>query len=316
MRYSIAGGGSDLPRYLSRFGEGVCLTTTLNQSVFVATHASVSNKHRLVYSEIEEVVDVIEIKHKMLREVLSYFGIIEKVEIFSIADLPAKGTGLGASSAFCNALIASVSTYLGLSLSNLEIAGITSHIEMVRSKTESGYQDQYASALGGIKLLHFDSNGFVGDESIFSQSEEENVVDWLNSHTVFIKIPGQRDSSDILSSIDFNSKATQEMQKEIADLVPEMVGSIRGKNLRKYGELLDRNWSLKACLSPDASNPEIDDLYNLAKKSGAIGGKLLGAGASGYLAIVVEDRNGPIRQLLGCGPKLLISGQSLITKEI
>lgn len=316
MRYSLSGGGSDLPKYLSKFGYGTCLTTTLNQSVYVATHASAVGKHRLVYSEIEEVTTIPAIRHRIMREVFQYFNLREYMEVFSIADLPAKGTGLGASSAFCNALIASVSRYQNLSLSNLEIARITSEIEIIRAGTESGYQDQYASALGGIKLLNFDYQGLESFESPFTPIEEESVIDWLNTHTIFLKVPGERNSSEILSVINFEDPNVQYMQNQITEMVPFMVSALRDRNLKDYAACLEQNWNLKKNLNPLASNEVVEDLYRKALELGALGGKLLGAGASGYLALAVNDSNNSLRQLLQDGPHLKVSGQKMLTKEI
>ena len=221
-----------------------------------------------------------------------------------------------ASSSFCNSMVAAVARLFRINLDNIEVARITSEIEMNRAATESGFQDQYASAIGGISLMHFDSKGFIGSEKIFIGSEELEVIKWLNEHTIFLRVNGSRNSSDILRSIDFDDNKILEKQKEIVNLVPEMVKAIRKRDVIAYGNCLEHNWNLKKEINSNSSTQEVDSLHDLSVQYGAIGGKLLGAGSSGYLAMVVPNLTDPLRELIGNQLQLKISGQELITKEI
>lgn len=318
MRFSLAGGGSDLPNFLKENGRGATVTTTLNKYVYVAIHESASDDFRLVYSEIENVKNVEDVRHNMMREVLRYFNVSTKLEVFSIADLPSKGTGLGASSAFCCAMVAAVSRYLSLELNNIEIATIASHIEMERVNSASGYQDQFASAVGGITLLSFDNKGLTASEPIFPVEDEQEAVKWLDEHTVFLRVPGSRNSSDILSKTDYESKSTANLQRQILDLVPQMIDALKNRDITGYANCMRENWELKKSVNNETSNLKVDALYFNAIKSGALGGKLLGAGGSGFLAMVVPDSHTKERLISGISSnfQLRISGSQLNIKEI
>jgi len=290
MRLSFAGGGSDLPGFLESEAYGKTLTTTLNKYVYVTINKSSSSSYRLVYSSIEECLDPQEIKHVLLRNLLSRHRPKNPVELFSIADLPARGTGLGASSAFCLASVAALSKYNGMNLDNLKLAAEASFIEMDMSQNASGYQDQFASALGGLSLNTFSISGLVDTENFLDSYEKhESYLEWINRHVVFVRVEGARDSSTILRGIDFKDSVTLSLQREINDMTETFAGSIAKRNLLEMGELMSLNWRLKKTLSPEASNADVDSKFELGIRHGALGGKLLGAGGSGYLVFIVED---------------------------
>ncbi len=318
MRFSLAGGGSDLPNFLRENGWGATVTTTLDKYVYVAIHESASDDFRLVYSEIENVKNVEDVRHNMMREVLKHFNISTKLEVFSIADLPSKGTGLGASSAFCCAMVAAVSRYLSLDLNNIEIATIASHIEMERVNSASGYQDQYASAVGGITHLSFDEKGLRESQPIFQADDEKHAIKWLDEHTVFLRVPGSRNSSDILSKTDYESETTANFQKQILGLVPEMIKALKDRDIERYANCMLENWELKKSVNKETSNLKVDSMYSDAINLGAMGGKLLGAGGSGFLAMVVPDLATKNRLVSGTNSslQLRISGSQLNIKEI
>lgn len=290
MRLSFAGGGSDLPGFLERETFGKTLTTTLNKYVYVTINKSSSSSYRLVYSSIEECLDPAEIKHVLLRNLLSRHRPKNPVELFSIADLPARGTGLGASSAFCLASVAALTKHNGMNLDSSKLATEASFIEMNMSQNASGYQDQFASALGGLSLNTFSITGLVDTENFLDSKEKhENYLDWINRHVSFVRVEGARDSSSILRGIDFNDSVTLSLQREITDMTVSFARSITKRNLLEMGELMSLNWRLKKTLSPEASNAEVDSMFELGVRHGAFGGKLLGAGGSGYLVFIVED---------------------------
>ena len=317
MRFSLCGGGSDLPEFLKYEEFGKTLTTTLNKYVYVALHASSNSKYRFVYSSIEECDSIGQVKHRILREVFTYEKTHEKIELFSIADLPAKGTGLGASSAFCLASVAAVRVYNSKDIDNLECARIASHVEMQMAQSSAGFQDQYASATGGLTLLEFNKMGLQKSESPCGTGESEaSSINWINDHFVFVRSAGARDSSKILSEINFFDPKIRGLQKEIRDLVSNAVLSINSRDIDTLGSVIEQNWELKKLLSPASTNEDVDQLYRLGKESGAIGGKLLGAGGSGYIVFAVKSKEDFLTRMKLVDTGIGITGERLEVQVI
>jgi D-glycero-alpha-D-manno-heptose-7-phosphate kinase len=317
MRFSLCGGGSDLPEFLKYEEFGQTLTTTLNKYVYVAIHSSSNSKYRFVYSSIEECETIDQVNHRILREVFTYENTLEKIELFSIADLPARGTGLGASSAFCLASVAAVNAYNLKNLSNLECARIASHVEMQLAQSGAGFQDQYASASGGLTLLEFTNMGLRKSESPCGTGESEaSSVDWLNDHFVFVRSAGARDSSKILSEINFIDPKIRGLQREIRDLVPIAVSSINARDINTLGSVIEQNWELKKLISPASTNEDVDQLYRRGKENGAIGGKLLGAGGSGYIVFAVKSKEDFLTRMNLEDTGIVITGERLEVQVI
>ena len=314
MRFSICGGGSDLPNFLATEGFGQTLTTTLNKYVYVAVHESSNENHRLVYSEIETIKNVDEINHKILMQLFKYVEIHKKIELFSIADLPAKGTGLGASSAFCLAAVAALSEFEGKNFDNLTYAKMASYVEMEMAGSSAGYQDQYASATGGVTLLDFGSTGLTQARPI--SDETGNLIDWMNQHFVFVRSPGDRDSSKILNEIIFSETTIRNAQVRIRDLVSSAVKAIQLRDLRELGTVMNENWDLKKSLTGAISNEKVDQLYAEGLANGALGGKLLGAGGSGYVVFVVESKEDFLNKMALVDSGIRITGDKLEVKVV
>ena len=290
MRLSFAGGGSDLPSYLTREPLGKTLTTTINKFVYVTINKSSSNHYRFVYSVIEECLTPDEISHSILKQLLARHAPKEPIELFSIADLPARGTGLGASSAFCLAAVAALTRYNSNQLDNELLAAEASHIEMKMCGNASGFQDQFASALGGISLNTFSLHGLEETRNLLNEGlVEEDTFNWLNEHLVFVRVGGDRESNSILKTINFKDSKILELQKAIVEMVDSFLEALVHKNLSLMGSLMHQNWELKKSMSPQTTSSEIDSLYRDGKRCGALGGKLLGAGGSGYFLFIVED---------------------------
>ena len=290
MRVSFAGGGSDLPSYLVHQSFGKTLTTTINKSVYVTVNKSSSERYRLVYSAIEECLTPDEISHSILRQLLKRHTPKEPIELFSIADLPARGTGLGASSAFCLAAVAALTKYNSQEIDNKFLASEASHIEITMCGNASGFQDQYASALGGLAVNTFSANGLLATQDLISEGlVARDILEWLNSHIVFVRVDGARDSNSILKTIDYEDSKIVNLQREIAEMVDEFTEALIKKDFLLMGDLMDRNWKLKKAISPQTTSHDIDSLYIKGKGCGALGGKLLGAGGSGYLLFIVTN---------------------------
>jgi D-glycero-alpha-D-manno-heptose-7-phosphate kinase len=317
MRLSFAGGGSDLPSYLIHEAFGKTLTTTINKFVYVTINTSSSNYYRFVYSAIEECLIPDEISHSILKQLFLRHTPKEPIELFSIADLPARGTGLGASSAFCLAAVAALTRYNSLELDNKLLAAEASHIEMKMCGNASGFQDQFASALGGIALNTFSLHGLEETHDLLNEGLiGEDTLSWLNEHLVFVRVGGDRDSNSILKTINFEESKVLELQKAIVEMVDEFSAALAHKNLPLMGNLMDHNWELKKTISPQTTSTKIDSLYFDGKRCGAFGGKLLGAGGSGYFLFIVENVNDFLSRMNLSDSGIRVTGKKLEVLEV
>ena len=158
FRMSFFGGGSDLPAYYEK-NNGAVLSTSINRYMYINLHKKFNSGLRVAYSEVEEVSSVADLRHPIVKHILQYFGISGGLEISSIADIPAKGTGLGSSSSYTVGLIKAISEYQNLLISNLEIADLACHIEIDLCGEPIGKQDQYAAAVGGFNVFRFSPEG-------------------------------------------------------------------------------------------------------------------------------------------------------------
>ena len=283
LRVSLFGGGSDLPAFL-KHNLGSVLSFAIDRRVFLVGHPFTHREGiQLKYSRTENVSLPHELEHPIAREVLSRYG-IRNFDLAVMADVPA-GTGLGSSSSFTVAFLALVRHLCNIPTNPVDLATEACDIEIGILKEPIGYQDQWASALGGINVLTFEGSE-VGVESLtLSATRVHNLEQRLR----LLPVGSPRSASELLkaqsSSIAPGSKVesvTQEMVKLV-----ELGRTALTADLDSLGPLLDQGWSLKKEISPSVTSPEIDLLYAKALNAGATGGKLLGAGGSGYLAVYV-----------------------------
>jgi D-glycero-alpha-D-manno-heptose-7-phosphate kinase len=289
LRVSLFGGGSDLPAFL-RHNTGSVLSFAIDRRVFLVGHPFTHRDGiQLKYSKTENVSLPSELEHPIAREVLDRYG-IRNFDLAVMADVPA-GTGLGSSSSFTVAFLALVRHLCGIPTNPVDLAKEACEIEIEILKEPIGYQDQWASALGGINVLTFEGAN-VGVESLTLPATK---VQELEQRLRLVPAGNPRSASELLKeqsqAIEPGSKAefiTQEMVKLV-----ELGRAAIASDLDSLGPLLHEGWSLKKEVSPSVSSPTIDELYEKALKAGATGGKLLGAGGSGYLALYVPNSKSP-----------------------
>ena len=292
LRVSLFGGGSDLPAYLTH-NEGAVLSFALDRRVFIVGHPFT---HRegivLKYSRTEDTPLPRDLDHPIAREVLDRYD-IRNIDISVMADVPA-GTGLGSSSSFTVAFLAFVRHLCGVPTTPVDLAREACEIEIDVLKEPIGYQDQWASALGGINVLRF-AGSEVGIESIGLGAIETQLLE-SNLHLVPVGVP--RSASELLArqgqALSAGSKAENITRRMVALVEEGRTALLR--HMDDVGPLLDRAWALKREVASGISSGEIDRLYDLGRAAGATGGKLLGAGGSGYLAFYVpEESHEPFR---------------------
>jgi D-glycero-alpha-D-manno-heptose-7-phosphate kinase len=287
LRMSFVGGGSDLPSFYMKHG-GAVLSTTIDKYIYINVNKKFDNGIRIAYSKTEEVESIHNIEHKLVKATMELLEISGGIEITSIADIPSKGTGLGSSSSFTIGLLNALNAYKG-NFSSSEFLGEQScKIEIDICGEPIGKQDQYAAAFGGFNLIEFKNNGEVLVKPIITKKEtiqeiEQNLIVFYTGLT--------RNASSILK--EQNDRIQNDDQKisnllKMVDLTYVLYNEIQNNNTRVFGEILHEHWELKKELSNGISNPFIDDCYNAAINSGALGGKILGAGAGGFLLFYVE----------------------------
>ncbi len=289
LRMSFVGGGSDLPTYYKKHG-GAVLSTTIDKYIYVNVNKKFDDGIRVAYSKTELVNNISELQHELVKNSLNFLKIRKGVEITSIADIPSKGTGLGSSSTFTTALLHVLNAYKGNFISKEKLAEDSCKIEIEMCKEPIGKQDQYAASFGGLNIIEFNKDDSVNVMPIIT---EPKTIKELNDNLLMFYTGISRSASKILmsQSKNLNEKTQILSMKKMVGLVYDMKRELENNRLDSFGEILDENWKLKKTLSKNISSLDIDDWYSTAKKNGALGGKILGAGAGGFLLLYAHKKN-------------------------
>ncbi|HAM72972.1 MAG TPA: GHMP kinase [Verrucomicrobiales bacterium] len=298
LRMSFVGGGSDLPVFYRRFG-GAVVSTAINKFVYITVNPKFDNRIRVSYSRTEEAKSVDRIRHPLVREALRLLGMGGGIEITSVADIPAKGTGLGSSSSFTVGLLNALHAFAQRHASAEQLARESCEIEIDRCGEPIGRQDQYAAAYGGLNYIRFNPDDTVVVEPIICrrdtlQSLQEGILVFYTGLT--------RSASAILKNQGMGLKTGRSKQgalRRMVELAGELKARLQANDLPAFGEIIHENWELKRRLSQGISSPAIDGWYQRARKAGAVGGKLLGAGSGGFLMFYAKpERHEAIRRAL------------------
>lgn len=281
FRMSYVGGGTDIGAFY-REEMGAVLSTSIDKYMYVSVHTKFDHGIRIAYSKTEEVPSVHDIEHPLVRETLKLLNLDGGLEITSTADIPGKGTGLGSSSSYTVGLISALNAHNRISIPTSRLAEMACEVEIYKCEEPIGKQDQYAAAFGGLNLLEFAPD----DEVIVSPVLCSNVFkDIMNENTLIFYTGKVRSASKILAE---QTRISGEADKRrilrrMAALAYEFKAAIEASDLTQMGEMLQENWHLKKSLTAGISNLAIDEIYKTALDSGALGGKLLGAGAGGFM---------------------------------
>lgn len=296
FRVSFCGGGSDLPTFYEKYG-GCVLSTTIKKYMYLTIH-NYFEKDQIVlkYSQTEIVHDFSEIQHRIFRQCLTDFH-LKGVELSSMADIPA-GTGLGSSSTFTVALLHLLHTYHGEYVSKYKLAKDACQVEIEKLGEPIGKQDQFAAAFGGLKFYEFMPNGFVNVEPIIMAPESYRR---LEQNLLMFYLGGSHSASAILKEQSHNLTLTEKAaaQKQMCGIARTLKEELQKNHVDLMGELLHENWMIKRSMASGISSSYIDEAYDTARKAGASGGKLLGAGGAGFLLLYVpEDKQASVRDAL------------------
>lgn len=299
LRMSFVGGGSDISSFYRKFG-GAVLSTAIRKYVYVTVNRKFDGGIRLAYSKTEEVSSLQEIEHRLLRAAFEMLELEGGVEITTTADIPSRGTGLGSSSSFTVGLIQAVSAYLGRHVSAEALAEKSCEVEIERCGEPIGKQDQYAAAFGGFNLIEFKPDDSVAVSPVVMS---ETVRSTLERRIVTFYTGRTRSASNILkeqSEVSASQVDKQNALRRMVELTYVLRDELSAGNLDGFGEVLNENWMLKKSLTSSISTAEIDDWYGKAIGAGALGGKLLGAGAGGFMMFYAdEERHTDIEKALG-----------------
>ncbi|OPY89951.1 MAG: D-glycero-alpha-D-manno-heptose 7-phosphate kinase [Syntrophus sp. PtaU1.Bin208] len=281
FRISFFGGGTDYPAWYEKNG-GAVLATTINKYCYLTCRylpPFFEHRIRVVYSKMESCQTVDEIQHPSVREVLRYLKMDRGVEIHHDGDLPAR-SGIGSSSSFTVGLLHAIYALKGKLVDKETLARESIYIERDVLRETVGSQDQILAAYGGLNHITFGPGDVTAVKPLtLSRTRREE----LNSHLMLfysgIKRTASRVAETYVNGIDRKQAHFLRMMR----FVEEGMGILGSGDVRDFGRLLHEAWLVKRDLSPEVTNPDVDELYTEARAAGALGGKLLGAGGGGFI---------------------------------
>ena len=286
VRLPLGGGGTDLPSYYEKNG-GFLISATIDKYVNILINRRFQNEIRISYSKTEITDDVNKIRHNLFRECMKYTDVTKNVEIVSVSDVPSN-SGLGTSSAFTVSLLNALFTYRKQQTSKRSLANDACNIEIGILKDPIGKQDQYSSAYGGFNAYMFSKKRVTVNPLKISQ---KNLLK-LQKNLMLFYFDKSRKAGDILSEqnklCNENDKSTIERLNLIKNIGFLSKDRLESGDLSGFGELMDYHWNIKKSISKNISSSAIDEIYSFAKKSGALGGKIIGAGGGGFFMFYTD----------------------------
>lgn len=280
LRITFVGGGTDISDYYLTHDKGAVVSASINKFIYIIVNKKFDSKIRVSYSKTEIVDTVDQIEHPSIREALKFLKIDGGIEIVSISDIPSGGTGLGSSSTFLVGLLNALHAWKGEYTSPEQLAQEAVKIERGILKEPGGKQDQYMAAYGGLNMLEFYPDETVTVKPIIASEE---VREKLQENLLLLYTGIQRGSKEIHASQARNLKNMEANYDSMVKITEETFRSLSNGEYNSIGSYLHKNWLLKKELSDGISNAVIDTAYQMAMKSGATGGKLIGAGGGGFL---------------------------------
>lgn len=287
LRISLGGGGTDIPEYYEKHG-GFWISGAIDKFIYIAVKERFEKAIRLSYSALEVVEDVDDLEHPIVREMLKAMDLTSHIEITSMADLPSR-TGLGSSGSFTVGLLNALAALKGCQLTARDLAEAAYKLEHDTLGRPIGKQDQYIAAFGGVRPFSADKEGDI----LVCKPYDENpgLTPYLSLFYV-----GRRESSGMLGHIE----ESLDLMKQLHRIGEESDDALINRDIERYGQLMDEHWALKNQIK-GVSVHTLDGIYSFAKRNGALGGKLVGAGGGGFLLFVTRERERLIKALVGKG---------------
>lgn len=292
LRISFFGGGTDFPSFFMEEG-GCVLSSAIDKFIFVTIKERFDAKLRIGYTQTEMVDHIDEIHHDLIRESLRLTGVRKGVEITTMGDIPSEGSGLGSSSTVTVGALQSIYTYLGEIVPAERLAREACIIEIDTLKKPIGIQDQYIAAYGGLRFFDFRPDGQVRVEKLKISPESHRI---LNDNFLLFFTGLSRRSDMILKEQKSKIKDHLSELREIKQMAYQARCDLESGNLDSFAAMLHHLWELKKRLAGNVSNGHIDEMYECAMRAGAIGGKITGAGAGGFLLLYIPyDKQNAVR---------------------
>lgn len=289
LRVSFAGGGSDLAVYY-RSGCGSVVSTAIDKYIYITVNRKFDDLIRVSYSKTEMVKNVDEIEHNIIREALKLVGIETGIEVVYMGDIPlgTAGVGLGSSSSLAVGVLNALYAFKGQSVSAEKLARGACRIEIDILKQPIGKQDQYIAAYGGLQHIRFN-----GDESVFVDPVicQRETKEQLNNRLLLFYTGITRVSSSILAEQEQKTDINRAYLDKIVELAEELRKDLARNDLSRFGKILHQGWLNKMKLASRITNGKINEYCDKARRAGAVGGKILGAGGGGFLLLYCEQEN-------------------------
>jgi len=298
FRVTLGGGGTDLPSYYEKYG-GFIFSAGLDKYMFIEANRPTSDDLiRIKYSESEMVGNIADVRHQSAREALRLTGIEKNIEISSIADIPA-GTGLGSSSCYTVGLLQALHTMKREYVPLAQLAEEDFKIEKEVLGRPIGKQDPYLAAFGGLTVLDIGKDGTV---KVRKANVSMEIADELNQNLI-IFFTGVTRSADVI--LTEQSKSVKDDKKEVVDSMHyikeigyEILEAVEDGNIDDVGLKFHAHWQHKKKISSKMTNPEFDKIYEKALASGALGGKISGAGGGGFFTFYVPKNHRAFRDAM------------------
>lgn len=298
FRITLGGGGTDLPSYYEKYG-GFIFSFALNKYMFITVKRPFADRLiRLKYNISETVEKLSELKHDIARECLTKLNITDSIDVVSMADIPA-GSGLGSSSSYTVGLLNALHTMKRDYIPLHDLAEEACDIEMYRLNKPMGKQDQYLATFGGFSVLEIDTQGNV---KVRRAKISDSTIERLNRNLLSFYTGVQRNNVGILAR---QSKSTEKNEKQVLDALHyikesgyKILDIVESGNITELGQMFDEHWKYKKRLAKGITNPRFDEIYEIAKKNGALGGKITGAGGGGFFLFYCEENQSKLRKAM------------------
>lgn len=318
LRISFAGGGTDLPAFYEKYGPGAVVSTSIDKHVYVSIGRKFGGGVSLRYRVIENHQNASEIEHPLVREILKGFGVDDGVEIVISSDVPARGSGLGASSALACALVAALDRFTNSTPVEAKgeegedyragIAERAAMFEIQKVGSPIGKQDHYSSSLGGVNFIQFNADGSVNTEKFRAQDfvdeiEGQSMLFYLDIGHTYKDGPAVRKDTKFVQKILHDQVLSMDRTHKVYELQRDNAIGL-WKNMayevpERFIDHVNENWRLKRSTHPEISNQIIDAVIQKAYEAGATAAKVCGAGGGGFLYLMVPPyMQGDVRRAL------------------
>jgi len=313
LRISFFGGGTDFPDFFLK-EDGCVLSSAINKYIFVIIKKRFDDKIRIGYTRTEIVDEVEEVQHELVRECLRKTGIRKGVEISTMADIPSSGSGMGSSSTVTVGLLNAMYQYLAEPKDPETLARQACEIEIDILRKPIGMQDQYIAAHGGQRFISFGRDGRVAVESV---ALDNGLWRRLSQNLMLFFTNVTRKAETILSEQVSNMNLRLDILREMKKSALIAKECLKSGSFDDFGVLLHEGWQLKKQLASKISNGNLDEIYQSARRAGALGGKIAGAGGGGFLLLYCpRDRQDNVRTALQNLPELSFNLEPAGTKVI